>query len=89
MPGHEFVIEPVEGSRDPTNVPFTQQFIAEEAAQCIASSNPVAQSCLPVFLRALRQRGPFRDAAGTMSLPLRSRGGSDVWLIGASSPVEG
>lgn len=74
--------------RDPTNVPFTQHFIPEEAAQCIAFSNRVAQSCQPVFLRArFASKGHSATLLETMSLPVLGRGGGEVWLIGASYPV--
>ena len=96
--GHEFVIEPLDGGRnwryrlvganiiwmfgrDPT--------IRDEATQCIAFSNQVAQSRQPVFLRArFASEGHSSTLLETMSLPVWSRGRSEIWLIGASYPVE-
>lgn len=75
--------------RDPTNVPFTRHFLPDEAAQCIAFSNRVTQSREPVFLRArFASAGHSATLLETMSLPVLGRGGNEVWLIGASYPVE-
>src|SRR5690606_19861324 len=76
--------------RDVTGIPFSQHFTPAEAAKCIAFSGQVARSRQPVFLRArFASRGHSVVLLETMSLPVWSRGRSDIWLIGASFPVEG
>lgn len=75
---------------DPTGIPFTQHFVPFEAEKCIAFSNQVARSRQPVFLRArFVSEGHSASLLETMSLPVWSRGRKEVWLIGASFPVEG
>lgn len=74
--------------RDPTGVPFSKHFIPAEAEQCITLSNRVARTGRPLFLQARFVSG--EHSAGileTMSLPILSRDGGEVWLIGASFPV--
>ena len=75
---------------DPTGIPFTKHFVPFEAEKCIAFSNQVAQSRQPVFLRArFVSEGHSASLLETMSLPVWSRGRKEIWLIGASFPVEG
>lgn len=75
---------------DPTGIPFTQHFVPFEAEKCIAFSNQVARSRQPVFLRArCVSKGHSASLLETMSLPVWSRGRKEIWLIGASFPVEG
>ena len=74
---------------DPTGTPFTQHFVPFEAEKCIAFSNQVARSRQPVFLRArFVSEGHSASLLETMSLPVWSRGRKEIWLIGASFPVE-
>lgn len=74
--------------RDPTGIPFTQHFKADEAALCIAFSNQVAQTRQPVFLRArFASAGHSAGLLETMSLPVWSRGRREIWLVGASFPA--
>ena len=72
--------------RDATGRPFREHYDPVNAAERIALSNRVARSGQPVFLWA---RFLYRGRPGeyeTMSLPVRSIDGQDVWLVGASFP---
>lgn len=76
--------------RDPTGIPFTQHFAPPEAEKCIAFSSQVARSRRPVFLRArFASAGHSVGLLETMSLPVWNRDRTEIWLIGASFPVEG
>lgn len=75
--------------RDPTGIPFTQHFVPFEAEKCIAFSNQVARSRQPVFLRArFVSEGHSASLLETMSLPIWDRARAEIWLIGASFPVQ-
>jgi hypothetical protein len=70
--------------RDVTNVPFSRHFQAEEAEVCIALSNQVAETRIPMFLRGSIQSGRYTGVFETMSLPVWSRDRSTVWLFGGT-----
>ena len=72
---------------DTTNVPFTVHFYPKEAEQCIALSNLVAETRVPIFLNARFVSGTFSGELETMSLPVYSPDASEIWLIGASYPT--
>lgn len=72
---------------DTTNVPFSVHYFREEAEQCIALSNMVAETRTPVFLKARFVSGNFSGELETMSLPVYSPDASEIWLIGASYPT--
>lgn len=72
---------------DTTNVPFTVHFYPDEAEQCIALSNSVVSTRVPLFLRARFVSGNFSGELETMSLPVHSPDNSELWLVGASYPT--
>lgn len=69
---------------DPTNIPFSQHFLPDEARVCIDFSNQVAQSRRPVFLIGRLRSGDFSGTLETMSLPILAPDGETVWLLGVS-----
>lgn len=73
--------------RDTTNVAFSEHFLADEARQCIALSNRVAETRTPVFLRArFSTSGHYSGTLETMSLPVWNPGRDTIWLVGGSFP---
>lgn len=73
---------------DVTRVPFSEHFAPDEAKQAIALSNEVARTLTPLFLRVRFVTGDYSGDLETMSLPVLGANGRDVWLIGASCPVD-
>lgn len=70
--------------RDVTGIPFREHFAPGEAEVCIALSNHVAETRIPVFLRGSIRSGSYSGVFETMSLPVWSRRRDAVWLIGGS-----
>lgn len=73
---------------DVTRVPFSEHFAPEEARKAIALSNQVAETLEPLFLRVRFVTGDYSGELETMSLPVRAPDGEEVWLIGASCPID-
>lgn len=72
--------------REATGRSFKQHYDPANAAERIELSNRVARSGQPIFLFA---RFLYRGRPGhyeTMSLPVLSPDGQEVWLVGASFP---
>ena len=69
---------------DVTNVPFSRHFEPKEAAACIALSRMAAETRAPLFLCGSIQSGRYSGPFETLSLPVWSRSGDTVWLLGGS-----
>jgi len=69
---------------DPTNIPFSEHFLPDEARVCIDFSNQVATSRKPVFLMGKLRSGDYSGTLETMSLPVLAPDGETIWLLGVS-----
>lgn len=69
---------------DVTNVPFSAFLRPAEATQAIALSNRAAGERQPIFLRGRYNYNGEHGEVETLSLPVWSRCGGEVWLLGGS-----
>lgn len=70
--------------RDVTGIPFRAHMAKDEAETAIQISNAAAEARKPVFLQARFTSGKHHRIVETMSLPIRSRDGKEVWLFGGT-----
>jgi hypothetical protein len=72
---------------DVTHMPFSTFLRPAEASQAIAMSNRAAEDRAALFLRGRYSYNGELGDVESMSLPVLSRCGGEVWLLGASFPT--